>query len=228
MMTAEGNRPLYLWPYRDAQEHYYAALKAAQQKLDWQAAADFLADAIVGSADELLATRSAFMELIEIWRQRRKFRQGSAALRTLDQLAHYPVLTIKRLADLLGVSFTAASQAVDQLVEAGILVERTGYERNRIFAAPEALTISTDLSVRHLCYPDNTSSTRRRRRRLVGRVERQRNSQNERAADQMVDYSGARLTPAYRRIRHRRQYEAVRRQLNTAPAGRRRAWGRSP
>ena len=142
MMAAEGHTPLYVSPYIETHKNeYYAALKAAQQKLDWQAAADFLADAIVGSADELLATRSALIELIEIWRQRRKFRRGSAALGALDQLAHYPVLTINRLADLLAVSFTAASQAVEQLVEAGILVERTGYERNRIFAAPEALTI---------------------------------------------------------------------------------------
>jgi hypothetical protein len=56
-------------------------------------------------------------------------------------LAHYPVLTVKRMAGLLDVSFTAASQAVDQLMEARILVERTGYERNRVFASLDALTI---------------------------------------------------------------------------------------
>jgi Fic family protein len=142
MMAAEGHTPLYLSPYIEIHKNaYYASLKAAQQKLNWQEAVGFLADAIVGSADELLATRSALGELTEIWRKRRKFRQGSAALASLDQLAHYPVLTIKRLADLLEVSFTAASQAVDQLIEAGILIERTGYERNRVFAAGEALTI---------------------------------------------------------------------------------------
>jgi hypothetical protein len=35
----------------------------------------------------------------------------------------------------------AANTAIDQLVEAGILVERTGYKRNRVFSAPEVLDI---------------------------------------------------------------------------------------
>jgi Fic family protein len=159
MMAAEGHTPVYLSPYIETHKNaYYASLKAAQQKLNWQEAAGFLADAIVGSADELLTTRSALSELSEIWRKRRKFREGSAALMSLDQLAHYPVLTIKRLSDLLNVSFTAASQAVDQLIEAGILVERTGYERNRVFGAPEALTIINRPFGEAPILPDQTRS----------------------------------------------------------------------
>lgn len=57
------------------------------------------------------------------------------------ELPHYPVLTVRRLAGLLDVSFRAASVAVDQLMGTGILEERTGYARNRIFATPEVLAI---------------------------------------------------------------------------------------
>jgi len=39
------------------------------------------------------------------------------------------------------VSFPAASSAVARLVDLGILAERTGYRRNRLFAATEALLI---------------------------------------------------------------------------------------
>lgn len=56
-------------------------------------------------------------------------------------LPHYPVLTVKRLASLLDITVPAASQAVEQLVENKILNERTGYARNRVFAAPDALSI---------------------------------------------------------------------------------------
>jgi ribosomal protein S25 len=59
----------------------------------------------------------------------------------LDLLTHYPVVTAKRLSDLLGVSIPQATQAVRQLEESGILSERTGHRRNRIFAAEEALAI---------------------------------------------------------------------------------------
>ncbi|BBK40413.1 cell filamentation protein Fic [Allostella vacuolata] len=142
MMAAEGHVPLYLSPYIDAHKaDYYAALKAAQQRLDWPAIVGFLADAVVGTASELMATRRALSDLQRIWRERRRFRAGSAALRALDLLPHYPVLTVGRLAALLGLSYRAASLGIGQLVDAGILVERTGYRRNRVYAAVEALSL---------------------------------------------------------------------------------------
>jgi DNA-binding Lrp family transcriptional regulator len=51
------------------------------------------------------------------------------------------VITVGRLAEKLGVSFVQASAAVGQLVDAGILTERTGYSRNRLFAATEVLNL---------------------------------------------------------------------------------------
>ena len=70
-----------------------------------------------------------------------RFRARSAGLRSLGLLASYPVFTATRLATLLEISFPAAMTAIDQLMDAGILQERTGYRRNRIFVAPEVLTI---------------------------------------------------------------------------------------
>lgn len=141
-MAAHGQTPLYLSPYIEAHKPaYYAALKAAQQRLEWPEMIGFMADAIVGTVTEVMRTRAALRQLQPIWRARRRFRAGSAALRTLDLLPHYPVLTIGRLAGLLGVSWPQASQAIGQLVDVGILRERTGYRRNRLFSAPEVLTI---------------------------------------------------------------------------------------
>jgi Mn-dependent DtxR family transcriptional regulator len=73
--------------------------------------------------------------------QRDKLREGSAARRALDVLQEYPVLTVGRLSKLLDVSFPAASNAVDKLMELGILIEKTGYQRNRLFTAPEAVEL---------------------------------------------------------------------------------------
>jgi Fic family protein len=142
MMAAQGHAPLYLSPYIEAHRSaYYAALEAAQQRLLWHEIIGFVADAVTGSVAELLATRRALQDLRAIWLSRRKFRSGSAALRALDVLPHYPVMTTRRLAALLDVSAAQAGQAVRQLMEAGILIERTGYRRNRLFAAAEALSI---------------------------------------------------------------------------------------
>lgn len=142
MMAAERHVPLYLSPYIENKKGaYYASLKDAQQRLDWEPIITFMADAVTGTVDELIRTRTALSELSERWRERRKFRKGSAAVRALDELHNYPVVTAKRLGQLLDVSPAQVNQAIAQLQEAGILHERTGYARNRIYAAPEALAI---------------------------------------------------------------------------------------
>jgi Fic family protein len=142
MMAADGHVPLYLSPFVEANRHrYYASLKAAQQQLDWSAIVSFLADAVIETVKEVKVTRNALHNLRRVWHQKRRFRAESASLRALDALTNYPVLTINRLAVLLDISFPAASKAVSQLVDAGILSERTGYQRNRLFAATEVLSI---------------------------------------------------------------------------------------
>lgn len=142
MMAAEGQVPLYLSPYIEANRmDYYAALKAAQQRLDWDAVVGFVARAVIGTVDELMATRDSLTQLRRAWQGRGRFRRNSAASNALGVVPHYPVLTIDRLRRLLGVSFPAARAAIAHLMSLGILEERTGYRRNRIFASPEALAI---------------------------------------------------------------------------------------
>lgn len=142
MMAAEGHTPLYLSPYIENHKgRYYGSLKAAQQRLEWHEIVGFISEAIVGTVDELIVTRDALAKLRAVWQDRRKFRKGSAALRALDVLPQYPVLTAKRLGGILNISVQAALQGIEQLIEAGILKERTGYARNRVFAATEALLV---------------------------------------------------------------------------------------
>lgn len=142
MMAAEGGIPLYLSPYIAAhKEAYYTALQMAQQRLEWYHLIGFLSGAITTTVNELFATRQALQMLTEGWEKRRQFRKSSTATLALTLLPHYPVLTTKRLATLLAVSIPAATTAIEQLMDVGILNERTGYSRNRIFIATEALQI---------------------------------------------------------------------------------------
>lgn len=142
LMAADGHTPVYLSPYIEAHKpDYYEALKATQQRLEWPEMIGFVADAITATVAELDETRKALARLRTIWEARRRFRANSASLRALDVLPSYPVITMGRLASLLDVTFPAASTAIVQLQEVGILRERTGYQRNRIFAAEEVLTV---------------------------------------------------------------------------------------
>jgi Fic family protein len=142
MMAADGHIPLYLSPYIEANRiAYYAGLKAAQQSLDYDLMTSFFAGAVIATVEELFATRQALRALAERWKTRRKYRRGSAALRSLEILPDYPVITPKRLAARLGLSIPATLAGIGQLQEVGIMTERTGYKRNRIFAASEVLSV---------------------------------------------------------------------------------------
>lgn len=142
MMAAEGHVPLYLSSFiEDRKTDYANALKDAQQRGRWASMIGFMSTAVVETVAELRVTQECVANIRADWDGRRRFRRNSASARTLDLLLKYPVVTINRLAALLEVTFAQAAIAVRQLGEAGILRERTGFARNRIFAADEILTV---------------------------------------------------------------------------------------
>jgi Fic family protein len=142
MMASAGHIPLYLSPYIEANKSsYYSSLKAAQQKLDWSEMIGFISDAVVGTVNELLLTRKALAELKDDWMTRRQFRARSTSLRATSLLLDYPIITIGRLATKLNVTFPQASLAIQQLCDIGILKEKTGYRRNRLFVATEVISL---------------------------------------------------------------------------------------
>src|SRR3546814_7954240 len=97
MMAADGQVPLCLSPYIEANnESYYTALKAAQQRLAYSALIGFMADAAIGTVAEIKNTRAELTRLKTAWASRRKLRSGSTALAALEVLQAYPVLTIDR------------------------------------------------------------------------------------------------------------------------------------
>lgn len=141
-MVCEGFVPLYLSGYIEANKKEYSnSLKIAQTQLDESALVHFLAEAVVASFDESRKTKSALIALPQRWGERGKFRGDSAAKRALPELLETPIVTIKHLEEKLGVSNPAALRAIGQLCDAKILRERTGFARNRIFAAEDVIEL---------------------------------------------------------------------------------------
>ena len=88
------------------------------------------------------------------WRERLgAVRQGSAADLLVSALPGAPLLTTTTASDLIGRSFQATSQAMDRLVEAGILEQVTVGRRNRAFEAPDIIEAFTALE-RQLASPE--------------------------------------------------------------------------
>ena len=85
-------------------------------------------------------------QLQATWRQRAGSpRRDSAARRLIDALPSAPVLTVATAAQLTGRSFQATNQAVQHLVNAGVLVQVNVDRRNRAFEAPELIELFTAL-----------------------------------------------------------------------------------
>ena len=59
--------------------------------------------------------------------------------RLLDHLAAHPILNVERAAELLGASWRTGARSLEQLQDAGILVQRSAGRRNRVYEA-EAIT----------------------------------------------------------------------------------------
>jgi Fic family protein len=141
-MVAAGRLPLYLSSYVEADRtEYGAALQEAQKKLKYRRIIEFVCRAMIASCAEEADTQRALHDLPVEWSRRGKFRCGSSAARSLILLLKMPLLTIKMLAAELGVSLQAASDGINRLESAGVVRDRSGHGRRRIYAAEEVISV---------------------------------------------------------------------------------------
>ncbi len=89
---------------------------------------------------------STFESLERMWRERLgRFNKGSAIEMILPMLIGSPIITVSLAMDRTGRSFSAANDAIERLVRAGILtVSSLDRERTRIFTAREVVDALSD------------------------------------------------------------------------------------
>lgn len=143
MQMATADRlPLYLSSYVEVEKNeYVAALQQAQKKLSYQRIIEFVCRAIVACSEEEAMSQQILKHLPEVWQERGKFRAESTAARALHLILGMPVITVKLLADELGVTLAAANQGIRRLEEAGVVRDRSGRGRGRRYAAEEVIGI---------------------------------------------------------------------------------------
>ncbi|GAA6526873.1 Fic family protein [Intrasporangium sp. DVR] len=73
------------------------------------------------------------------WGARVQARTDSVVWRIADVLLRQPVVTARLVTNELDVSAPTAQSALARLVDAGVLLESTGWKRNRVYRAPEVL-----------------------------------------------------------------------------------------
>jgi Fic family protein len=132
-----GKPVLYLSHYfKRHRTAYYEHLQAVRDRGAWE---DWLAFFLRGVAEvstEAVETARRILLLRESYRAAITEHLGRAAgngHRMLEALFDRPIVAVTDVQELTGTTYAAANQLVSRLVELGILLEITGYARNRRF-----------------------------------------------------------------------------------------------
>lgn len=143
MFQAAGEPPIHLATFlKVRQREYYDALEAVQLKLNWAPWIRLFLECVIASCRHTVQLLGLLQNLQARWTdiliQHRK-RKDAAVWGAIKLLLGQPVITVNELVRRLGVSFPAANQAVNELVEMDILRPANARRRHRVFHAHEVM-----------------------------------------------------------------------------------------
>jgi Fic family protein len=135
---------LYLSLYfKQNRPTYYAMLDRVRREGDWEDWLAFFLEGVRRTAEGAVSTAQelAKMFLLDHSSIEKKGRRAGSALRVHDGIKARPISSMQEVCRTTGLSFPAASSAMDLLVELGIARELTGKRRNRLFVYDRYLKI---------------------------------------------------------------------------------------
>lgn len=128
---------LYLSHYfKRHRAEYYERLQAVRDTGDWEGWLAFFLRGVASVSLEATDTARRILALREDHRARVTQGLGRAAgngHKVLEHLYQRPIVAVTDVEALTATSYTAANNLVSRMVELGVLVEATGYRRNRLF-----------------------------------------------------------------------------------------------
>ena len=125
------------------QIEYYDRMSEIRRTGNYEQWIGFFLEAVSAAAKDSLETVEKLSELHErnVALLPITNRKNDNVRRVFDYVEQYPIVEIKKTASDLGVSFNTISTAVNKLMQAGILTEKTSAARNRVFVYEEYLKI---------------------------------------------------------------------------------------
>lgn len=151
LLTESGvlHKPvLYLSHYfRRHRQAYYDHLQAVRDRGAWEEWLQFFLQGVVEVAGEAAETARRIQLLREQHRLAITDGLGRAAgngHRVLESLYDRPIVTVSDVRAMTGTTYPAANTLVARLVELGILMEMTGFARNRRFRYEPYVRLFTD------------------------------------------------------------------------------------
>jgi len=136
---------LHLKQQRDV---YYGLLQRVRTEGAWEEWLAFFFNGIISTAEQSTAAVNRVLRLFQENRQRITASGGSTALLVHELLQQHPMLSVNRALKLLPdesrPKFATVNTAFKRLIEMGIVEEKTGAARNRIFAYKDYLSILSE------------------------------------------------------------------------------------
>jgi Fic family protein len=131
---------LYLKQHRP---DYYALLDRVRREGDWEAWLTFFLEGVRVTAAGAVETAQRLAGMFQDHHAaiETKGRRAGSALRVHDAIKARPILSMPEICRATGLSFPAASSAMDLLTEMQIARELTGKRRNRLFVYDRYLAI---------------------------------------------------------------------------------------
>jgi hypothetical protein len=132
----------------------------------------FFSTATRRAVSDAVAFKTRVTALLEDWRSRTSdLRSDSAALALLEKLPETPLVTVRSVEVMLKRSFSVANNAVETLVDRGILESTTVAKRHRVFEARALVDAFTSLE-RQMASPDGNTRTSKPQRVVPSRPNR--------------------------------------------------------
>jgi Fic family protein len=119
---------------------YYDNLTFVRSKNDLGQWIKFFLTGVIQTAESAVATLKKIVDLKEAIEKERILFMGKRSkqgIEFLHLLFNKPIVTIKDVQSMTGLSIKASNDLVKSFVEQKILIETTGYQRNRVFVFDE-------------------------------------------------------------------------------------------
>lgn len=125
------------------QIEYYDRISEVRRSGNYEQWISFFLEAVSAAAKDSLDTVEKLNALHEqnIGRLPRSTRANDNVRKLFDYIEQYPIIDIKKTAEVLGISYNTASSAIKKLEQVGILRQTTNASRNRVFSYEDYLHI---------------------------------------------------------------------------------------
>jgi Fic family protein len=146
LLESEGalSQPLlYLSAFFErTRRDYYALLRDVSQRSAWTEWITYFLTGVAEQAEDAISRAERVLALMATYRGSiTAMRKSSLLIAIVDELFATPATTIARIRDRFSISYPAAKENVEKLVELGILETHDASARSKVFFAREILSI---------------------------------------------------------------------------------------